>query len=1119
VDERRADDSAGTDDTVGADTPFGAILTANTDDAQNTAGRPLQLLALSARTPTALEQLIARYRSLLSSPVSAEAIASATTGMTVETGVTRLADITSQSSTNMCGEDGISVLPALSDICFTANTGRVHFPERAVFIAPTREAMAQALANAPATRGMSEVVPDLAFLFTGQGSQWPGMGHELYRTEPIFRDAIDTCAAILDHRLERQLCDVLFTDDGSLLNQTMYTQPALFAIEWALAQLWKSWGIEPRAVFGHSVGEYVALCVAGVWTLEDGLTLIAERGRLMQALGAGWGMTAVHSSLEQVQTALAGLETFASIAAINGPDNLVVSGRIDAIEQFEERLRPTGALITRLNVSHGFHSAQMEDVAQEFAKIVQHVTFREPRVTVISSVLGRTVTLDELRTPEYWRQQIRNAVQFQAGMNALRETGFTAFLEIGPAPVLTGMGRHCIGENALWVTSLRKGQRIDDRDLRIGAFRSSGADDQPVNTAADQSTLEQMLMSLGQLYVHGATIDWTAFEGHATHTRVSLPTYPFERKRFWIETPAAQTAIRALWGTVSEAAAWQSQQGRLDLSLDRYVQGWPILDQLTQAYIVNALVQLGAFQSVEVSPSDASSTARTLINTVGIKPSFETLMTRWLERIAHIEKPLRTVPVEPLLEQASRIFGDDRIFLDYVVACGSQLPAYLTGQIGTLETLFPGGSFQRAEDLYERAPLSAYFAAIGRASLDALVRARKGVPIRVIEIGAGTGATTSALLPVVPDNGSEYHFTDLSEFFLDHAREKFSEYSSLMRYGQFNAEQHGADQGYADGTFDVVVATNVLHATHDLRETLANVRALLAPGGMLILCEATTYLSWFDITTGLIEGWQLFADGLRQDHPLLAAEQWTAALSDAGFIHTSAFPGTGAPAGVLGQHVILAQAPGELSVQPTQVSAARVVAAQTPATQSSQLEQQPSVRQQLAAAPPTERHEILVSLVRQCLARALRVADPNTLERQRRLVELGVDSLMAVEFRNRLAKQLELSDPLPATLVFDHPSIEALAEYVEHDVLQLQDVSDIIDPSRNSRPSSTATGTTIHGVAIHGTSARDGAPRSHGTSVLSPSDPTSASAARAKELENLSEEEAEALLLRRLQSR
>jgi ubiquinone/menaquinone biosynthesis C-methylase UbiE len=508
-------------------------------------------------------------------------------------------------------------------------------------------------------------------------------------------------------------------------------------------------------------------------------------------------------------------------------------------------------------------------------------------------------------------------------------------------------------------------------------------------------------------------------------------------------------------------------------------------------------------------------------------------MTRWLERIEHLEKPLRTIPIEPLVEQASRTFGDDRIFLDYVIACGSQLPAYLTGQIGTLETLFPDGSFQRAEDLYERAPLSAYFAAIGRASLDALIRARNGAPIRAIEIGAGTGATTSALLPVVPDNGSEYHFTDLSEFFLDHAREKFSEYHTIMRYGQFNAEQHGADQGYSDGTFDVVVATNVLHATHDLRETLANVRALLAPGGMLILCEATTYLSWFDITTGLIEGWQLFADGLRKGHPLLAAEQWTAALSHAGFTHATAFPSAGAPAEILGQHVILAQVPGEPSVRSAQ-TARRTEGAlvrernnpdeytHTTSTSGSsdttirtnpqaldapngQHESQPSVRQQLVAAPQTERHEILVTLVRQCLARALRVPDPDTLERRRRLVELGVDSLMAVEFRNRLAKRLELSDPLPATLVFDHPSIEALAEYVEHDVLQLQDTPDLTDPTREQH--TTAVGTSAHGVA----------PRS--TSAPSQPDSRATSAARAKELEDLSEEEAEALLLRRLQSR
>ena len=506
-----------------------------------------------------------------------------------------------------------------------------------------------------------------------------------------------------------------------------------------------------------------------------------------------------------------------------------------------------------------------------------------------------------------------------------------------------------------------------------------------------------------------------------------------------------------------------------------------MLQQLTEAYITAALVKLGVFQT-----AGDTNTVDEIVAATEIQPTFAKLLGRWLERLVSIgalshsagrytaREPLRALELKPIQRAAEEIFGSDRIILDYVNSCGSQLVEYVTGARSTLETLFPGGSFQRAEDLYERAPLSAYFGAIGRAMMDALVRARGGNPIRTIEIGAGTGSTTSALLPVLPPLESSYHFTDLSDFFLNHARDKFAQYG-FVQYGIFNAEEDADAQGYAEGSFDVVVATNVLHATRDICDTLKRVRSLLAPGGMLLLCEVTTYLPWFDITTALIEGWQLFEDGLRGDHPLLPAEQWVTLLEQAGFEQVAVFPGAGSPAEVLGQHVILAQAPGRVARRTARESA---VAATTADPTQTALGAHTDIRAQLEAAPASERREILVSLIRLQLAQSLRVADPGSLERKRRLIEFGIDSLMAVELRNRLASTLRLGTPLPATLIFEHPSIDALAEYLERDVLGY----------RAAEPS-------------------DAPPATVG--------PT---AERVTELEEMSEGEAEALLLRRLQS-
>ena len=715
--------------------------------------------------------------------------------------------------------------------------------------------------------------------------------------EPVFRAALDECAAILSAHLERPLLDVMFgtaTATATLLDETQYTQPALVALEWSLSQLWRSWGITPSAVLGHSVGEYAALIVAGVWTLSDGLRVIAERGRLMQELGPGWGMTAVQCSLSQVEQLIGdtGLGSHVAIAAVNTPDNIVLSGRDAELHEIGARLRGVGVLVTRLRVSYGFHSPQMDAVAQEFAQVVMSIPMQMPRVPVISSVTGAAIDLDQLRDSTYWRNQVRNAVQFRQGMASLAKTGATAFLEVGPAPVLIGMGQQCLGDTVAWATSMRKG-----RDAH-----------------------EQMLESLAQLYATGVSIDWESVEAGAPRRRVELPTYPFERQYYWIDD-APSVEVAAAWATVHEGAEWQASQGRLDLSLDRYARAWPLLQRMTGAYIAAAFVRLGAFSRMgEVH------TAESLIERTGIQPGFAKLIGRWLGRLADArllsraddgfvaEQPLVPPDLAPMLREADDVFGSDRIIVDYVIACGSQLTEYITGARSTLETLFPDGSFRRAEDLYERAPLSAYFASIGRAAVEGLVRTRGGSPVRVIEIGAGTGATTSALLPVLPSNGSEYHFTDLSDFFLNHARDKFERYG-FMRYGRFDVEENGAAQGFANGAFDLVVATNVLHATRDIRKTLERVRALLAPGGMLLLCEVTTYLPWFDITTALIEGWQLFEDGLRDEHPLLSAEQWAALLEEAGFEHAASLPHAGSPAEVLGQHVMLAHAPGRAATR------------------------------------------------------------------------------------------------------------------------------------------------------------------------------------------------------------
>jgi len=341
------------------------------------------------------------------------------------------------------------------------------------------------------------------FLFPGQGAQYAGMSKELFETQPVFRQVLEDCAAQLAPHLDVPLFDVLWGSSSHLLDQTVYTQPALFAVEYAVARLWQNWGIQPAAVLGHSIGEYVAACIAGVFSLADGLKLIAARGRLMQAVGGRAGMLAAETGEAEARAALAGLEARVSLAAVNGPRSVVVSGYEEELEQVASRLSKSGVRVKRLAVSHGFHSPQMAEMEAAFERLAGEIAYSRPQVELISSVTGRAVGSEELSRPEYWRRQVSQPVRFAEAIAGLAK--YRVFVETGPGSTLAGLGRECLGESdeRLWLASLR---------------RSRG-------------DWEQILESLGKLYVWGAEVNWRNFDAPYSLRKVDLPTYPFERQR------------------------------------------------------------------------------------------------------------------------------------------------------------------------------------------------------------------------------------------------------------------------------------------------------------------------------------------------------------------------------------------------------------------------------------------------------------------------------------------------------------------------------------------------------------------------------------------------------------
>nr|QEO73752.1 Beta-ketoacyl synthase [uncultured bacterium] len=408
----------------------------------------------------------------------------------------------------------------LSDVAYTLQVGRRVFKHRRALVCRGAADAAAAL-SAPANGRCSTSVEErrerpVAMVFSGQGTQYANMARELYETEKTFREDVDRCAEILRPHLGLDLRDVLYPDarragqDLPGLEQTALAQPALFVVEYALAKLWIEWGVRPAAMLGHSIGEYVAACLAGVFSLEDALELVAVRGRLMQRLPGG-AMLALKCAPGEAAPLLAADERL-SLAALNGPAACVVSGPVEAVERLEARCAELHTPARRLRTSHAFHSAMMEPMLAEFTEHLRGVSLRAPQVPYVSNVTGTWITADEATSPAYWARHLRQTVRFAEGVAALAKMRDVLLLEVGPGHSLNAS---VAGDSAQpgCAPILYTLPHTHDRRTESSV----------------------LLNTLGRLWSAGVQVDWSGFYRHESRRRLTLPTYPFQRRRYWVD--------------------------------------------------------------------------------------------------------------------------------------------------------------------------------------------------------------------------------------------------------------------------------------------------------------------------------------------------------------------------------------------------------------------------------------------------------------------------------------------------------------------------------------------------------------------------------------------------------
>ncbi|MEV6710431.1 type I polyketide synthase [Lentzea sp. NPDC051208] len=911
------------------------------------------------------------------------------------------------------------------DVAFTLATGRAALAHRAVVFG--EEGLAALASGAPAPEVVTgtRTTGKVAFLCTGQGAQRLGMGREL-SAYPVFAEKLAEVAAHLDKHTGFSLLDVVHGTVPEALDQTAVTQPALFAFEVALAELVTSWGVRPDYLLGHSIGELTAAHLAGVWSLEDAARLVAARGKLMQALPAGGAMVAVRAAEADIE-----LIPGVSIAAVNGPQSLVLSGDEEAVTRMADRFERS----KRLAVSHAFHSHLMDDMLAGFREIARDVEYAAPRIPLISNLTGAVATADQITDPEYWVRHVRGTVRFAEGMATLHSAGVRRFVEIGPDAALSALGADCVPDG-LFLPVQRKNR------------------DEVTTAAQAQATL----------FAHGVKLGWPGIFAGTGAELVDLPTYPFERERFWLAPEPVQRANdwrhRIRWTSVPTAAGQPTGS-------------WTVVADQDDAWPRAAAEALG---TTVVSPADARE--GNVLAFVGDGKAAAALLqentrlwcaTRgavavggqervtspqqaevWgVGRVAVIEQPrswggcvdLPEVPdarsVARLLEVLSG--GEDEVAIRASGVYARRLVAAepVTGTWTTSGTALVTGGTGALGAVVARRLVEAgtqHLVLLSRRGEDApgareFAAELAGLGARV-SIHACDAADREALAPIVAE--------------LDDLRVVVHTAGVL---------DDGLIAGLTPERFDAVARPKVDAAHHlaDLTKHLeldafvlySSVAGVLGNGGQAAYAAANAHLDAlaeqrrFDGLPATAVAWGPWAEGgmagtvdegvrrmgLRPMAPRAAVDALFESLAAGDVAVTVADFDWPAYLDTSRHAPVLAEIPRRQADGPAPTAA-------------------PDLRERLAGLIEPEQRRVLLDLVREVVAKVLGHPSSTTIEPDRAFSELGFDSLTAVELRNRLDVAASLS--VPSTLIFDHPTPLALANYLWAEVAGPEHAADAL---------------------------------------------------------------------------